>query len=116
MTIASPEAEMLAREVAKETGETPAQAVIRALEERLARLRRERDAAKTLQVIMEISRRCGALPDLARRPADEILGYDEAEREDGVSAGLEPRASTRGEKSRCGCTKPGDAPESSGSM
>jgi len=77
MAIASPEAEMLASEVAKETGETPAQAVIRALEERLARLRWGRDAAKTLQVIMEISRRCGALPDLEKRSADEILGYNE---------------------------------------
>jgi len=77
MTIASPEVEKLASEVAKETGETPAQAVIRALEERLARLRWGRDAAKTLQVIMEISRRCGALPDLEKRSADEILGYNE---------------------------------------
>ena len=77
MTIASPEVEKLASEVAKETGETPAQAVIRALEERLARLRRGRDAAKTLQVIMEISRRCGALTDLERRSPDEILGYNE---------------------------------------
>ena len=72
MTIASPEAELLASEVAKETGETPAQGVIRALEERLARLRRERDAAKTLQVIMESSRRCGALPDLEMRSPDEV--------------------------------------------
>jgi antitoxin VapB len=77
MTIASPEAEMLASEVAKETGETPAQAVIRALEERLARLRRGRDAARTLQAIMEISRRCSTLPDLDDRSPDEILGYNE---------------------------------------
>jgi antitoxin VapB len=77
MTIASPEVEKLASEVAKETGETPAQAVIRALEERLARLRRGRDAAKTLQVIMEISQRCGALPDLEKRSPDEIIGYNE---------------------------------------
>jgi antitoxin VapB len=27
--------------------------------------------------IMEIGRRCAALPDFDRRSADEILGYDE---------------------------------------
>ena len=77
MTIASFEAERLASEVAKETGETLEQAIIRALEERLARLRPARDAAKTLQVIMDLSRRCSALPDLDKRSPDEILGYNE---------------------------------------
>jgi antitoxin VapB len=77
MTISTPEAEMLATEVAKETGETPAQAVVHALEERLARLRPKRDAARTLEGIMGISRRCSALPDLDKRSADEILGYNE---------------------------------------
>lgn len=73
MAIASREVDFLASEIAKETGETPAQAVVRSLEERLARLRRGKDAAKTLQAIMEISKRCAALPDLDTRSADEIL-------------------------------------------
>jgi antitoxin VapB len=66
MSIQSKEAEVLADELARETGETPAQAVVRALEERLAR-----------EAIMEVSRRCSALPDLDTRSPDEILGYDE---------------------------------------
>jgi len=77
MTTASPEVDALASELAKATGETPEQAVIRALEERLARLQRGRDATKMLQRIMDISRRCSALPDLDKRSPDEILGYDD---------------------------------------
>ncbi len=78
MAIISPEAEALAAEVAKETGETPTQAVVRALEERLARVRPKRDAAKSLAMIMEISRRCSALPNADTRSPDEIIGYDES--------------------------------------
>jgi antitoxin VapB len=77
MSIQSKEAEVLADELARETGETPAQAVVRALEERLARLRGASNRAKTFEAIMEVSRRCSALPDLDTRSPDEILGYDE---------------------------------------
>jgi antitoxin VapB len=71
-------AERLAKEVAKVTGETKTQAVIRALEERLLRLRGARTAPDLVESILEISRRSAALPDLDERTPDEILGYDQA--------------------------------------
>ena len=76
LNIEHPEADRLARELAARTGETITEAVLNALRERL-----RREGAKgplTLKdEIMEISRRCAALPNLDRRSADEIIGYDE---------------------------------------
>ena len=70
-------AERLAKEVSALTGESLTQAVIRALDERLARLRGRRTASSTYEAIMEISRRASALPDLDTRSDEEILGYDD---------------------------------------
>ncbi len=78
LSIKNEKAERLASEVAKETGETLTQAVIRALEERLERLRGRTTAPSTIEAILEISRRCRALPDQDPRRPDEILGYDES--------------------------------------
>ena len=75
LSIKNPHAEELAREVARETGESLTQAIIRALEERLERLRGRRAAPDVAREIMRVAERCQALPDLDRRPADEILGY-----------------------------------------
>ncbi len=76
LNIKHPEADRLARELAARTGETITQTVLNALRERL-----KREGAKSplslKDEIMEISRRCAALPDLDRRSADEIIGYDE---------------------------------------
>ncbi len=76
LNIKHPEADRLARELAARTGETITRTVINALRERL-----KREGAKSplslKDEIMEISRRCAALPDLDRRSADEIIGYDE---------------------------------------
>ncbi len=77
LTIKNSHAQQLANEVAKETGETITQAVIHALEERLERLHRRKTATDTLAVILEISRRCSALPDLDSRNPEDILSYDE---------------------------------------
>jgi antitoxin VapB len=63
--------------VAEQTGESLTQAVTRALEERLERLRGRRQAPDLSQSLMQISLRCGALPDLDPRTSDEILGYDD---------------------------------------
>jgi len=76
LTIKDPQAQQLANEVAKETGETITQAVIHALEERLARLRSRKTTADPVAVILEISRRCSALPDLDSRSPEDILSYD----------------------------------------
>ncbi len=76
LNIKHPEADRLARELAARTGETITQTVLMALRERL-----KREGAKSplslKDEIMEISRRCAALPELDRRSADEIIGYDE---------------------------------------
>ncbi|MEW6489715.1 MAG: type II toxin-antitoxin system VapB family antitoxin [Thermodesulfobacteriota bacterium] len=77
MSLRNPKAEKLAREVAARTGETMTDAVIHALEERLARLARTGRSDIEIQEILAIARRCAALPDLDTRSADEILGYDE---------------------------------------
>jgi len=82
MDIEDPQVERLVRRLAAEAGETPKEALLRALEERLAKCRRApsraRDHVHVFEAIMEISRRCSALPDLDQRRADQILGYDAA--------------------------------------
>jgi antitoxin VapB len=77
ISIKNPDVEQLARAVAAEAGESLTEAVRHALEERLERMRGSRRAPTTFESIMEISRRCRALPDRDRRSADEVLGYDE---------------------------------------
>ncbi len=69
-------AENLAREVAKESGETMTQVIIQALEDRLEKLRGRREPKNLLREIREIGNRCAALPDIDHRSADEILGYN----------------------------------------
>ncbi len=76
MSIRNPLAESLAREVAAISGENLTEAIIHALEERLERLKGRRSPVDTASEIIEISKRCSALPDIDRRSADEILGYD----------------------------------------
>ncbi|MBT9584494.1 type II toxin-antitoxin system VapB family antitoxin [bacterium] len=77
LNIKNARTESLAHQVARETGETLTQAVTRALEERLERLNGRRQAPDLRDTLLEISRRCRALPDLDQRPTHEILGYDE---------------------------------------
>lgn len=69
--------EQLAKQVALETGETLTEAVTRALEERLERLTGRRQTPDRFAALLEISQRCGSLPDLDSRTADDILGYGE---------------------------------------
>ena len=76
MSIRNPRAEELARETAREAGETITNAIIHALEERLARLRGRRTRQDIMEQILDIARRCSTLPDLDPRTAEEILGYD----------------------------------------
>lgn len=77
LSIRNPRAEKLAREVAAESGENLTQAIIQSLEERLQRLRGRRNINDVADTILNISRRCSTLPDLDKRPVDEILGYDD---------------------------------------
>jgi antitoxin VapB len=77
LSITDSRTDKLARELAKRTGESITEAVTKAIEDRPkrveARLRKQSLAAE----LMEIGRRCAALPTLDPRSADEVLGYDE---------------------------------------
>lgn len=82
--IDNPKAAELALQLAQHTGESVDEATIRALEERLARTSDEKDLERRgpseeglAERLMEIGRRCAALPTLDTRSDDEILGYDE---------------------------------------
>lgn len=76
LSIKNPEAERLAKDLARETGSTVTQVVIEALQAALLRVRGRRSAPSVRAALLEISSRCAALPDLDARHADEILGYD----------------------------------------
>ena len=77
LSIKNPETERLARHLAKRNGETITEAVTLALRERLKRQQVQQQSVGLAAKIMEISRRCSALPVLDNRSADEIIGYDE---------------------------------------
>jgi len=77
LNIRNAEAEMLAAELAKRTGESKTEAVIKALRDRLARVRRERSKRPLADELEDIARHCADLPLLDSRPADAIIGYDE---------------------------------------
>jgi len=74
LSIKNDRADELARELAALTGESLTDAVITALQLRLADERRARMRRVSLDDILA---RAHALPILDDRPADEILGYDE---------------------------------------
>lgn len=77
LNIRNPEAEKLAAELAKRTGETKTEAVIKALRDRLARVRRERAKRHLVDELEEIADHAASLPVLDERTPDEIIGYDE---------------------------------------
>jgi antitoxin VapB len=77
LSIKDPEAERLARDLARRTGETMTGAVVSALRERLARQERKtQDVEALVEEAMAIGRHCASLPVRDSRSGDEIL-YDE---------------------------------------
>jgi antitoxin VapB len=78
LNIRNPEAERLAAELARQTGESKTEAVTKALRDRLMRVRRERTKRRLADELEEIAEHCASLQVLDRRPAEVILGYDEA--------------------------------------
>lgn len=76
LNIRNPEAERLAAELARRTGETKTEAITKALRDRLARVRAERSDRSLADELEEIARHAAGLPVLDARPADDILGYD----------------------------------------
>ena len=78
LSIKSPEADRLARELAATTGETITEAVIVAMREKLAREERKRNNLDALlEEVRAISHHCASLPVLDSRTEDEIMGWDE---------------------------------------
>ncbi len=77
LNIKDPATEKSVRKLAAATGETLTTAVRRAAEERLQRVRHQHVGRSLAAEILEIGRRCAALPDLDRQTADEIIGYQE---------------------------------------
>ena len=78
LNIRNPEAERLASELARQTGESKTEAVTKALRDRLARVRRERTKRRLADELEEIAEHCASLPVRDGRRAEEILGYDKA--------------------------------------
>jgi antitoxin VapB len=80
MNIKNPEVQKLARQLADETGETMTLAIRHALEERLARLRRQRDVAEKI-------RRIDAIVDsLPPPPPGATSDHSDLYDEDGLPA------------------------------
>ena len=77
LNIRNPEAERLAAELVKQTGESKTEAVTKELRDRLARVRRERTKRRLADELEEIAEHCASLPVLDGRSAEEILGYNE---------------------------------------
>lgn len=77
LNIRNQEADQLAQRIAELTGETKTAAVTQALRERLERLQRERSGSTLADRLDAIARRTATLPVQDKRPADEILGYDQ---------------------------------------
>ena len=79
LSIRHPDIDRLARELAKLTGESMTEAIRVALEQRLARekRRREADLERRRARINAIVERVAKLPVLDDRSPEEILGYDE---------------------------------------
>jgi antitoxin VapB len=77
LSIKNDETERLARQVAREAGESLTQAIQVSLAERLQRLRQRRRQRVVTESLQEILRRVDALPHLDTRAEDEILGYDD---------------------------------------
>jgi antitoxin VapB len=76
LSIKKEEADRLARELARTTGESMTEAVVIALRERLERARRRRSAGMA-QRLRRLAAEVQALPVLDDRPADEIVGYSD---------------------------------------
>ena len=78
LSIKHPEADRLARELAESTGEGITEAVLNALRERLARVKRRRPRGRPLSdELRVIGERVAAMPVLDSRTPAEILDYDE---------------------------------------
>jgi antitoxin VapB len=93
ISIKNVETEQLARELAKETGETITEVIKRSLQDRLQRLRGRRHARGLPEQVEDILQRMDTLPTLDDRAEDEIVGYDQ----DGIPVSLPKNGSSSGD-------------------
>ena len=77
LSIKNAETERLARELARQTGESITAAITHALEERLAKRHAPSATDRRRQIAELICQRVQGLPELDARAPDEIIGYDE---------------------------------------
>lgn len=77
LSIKHPEADRLARELARRQGCSITQVVINALQAELEREKKRVRSPDFVETLLGIGRHYSALPDKDTRSADEILGYDE---------------------------------------
>ncbi len=78
INIKNAEADRLARELSKITGETITEAVIKSLAERLEREKNKQTTSVPLRKeLLSIAQRYQALPTLDNRTEEEILGYND---------------------------------------
>jgi antitoxin VapB len=92
ISIKNEETEQLAREIAKETGETITEVIKRSLKDRLQRLRGRRHVRELPEQVADILQRMDALPTLDTRAEEDILGYDES----GAPTGFRPKGGSGG--------------------
>lgn len=78
LNIKNPSVIKLVTEISETTGDNMTQAILHALEEKLVRLKGRKRLKEVEDAILDISQRCATLPDLDKRSADQILGYDTA--------------------------------------
>ncbi|MEJ7811448.1 MAG: type II toxin-antitoxin system VapB family antitoxin [Gemmatimonadaceae bacterium] len=77
LNIKNLQAERLARQLARATGESLTEAVIGALRDRLARVQGYGEGLVLVAQVAEIQAFVAALPDRDTRKAEEILGFDD---------------------------------------
>ena len=78
LNLKNAEAERLARELARRQGTSITDAVTSALRAELDREKRRLRPKSVADRLLEIGRRCAALPTLDERSSEAILGYDDA--------------------------------------
>lgn len=76
-SIKNKQADQLLRELMKTTGENVTEAVVNSLRDRLQRVSGRSEPQSLFERLLQIVQRVDTLPDLDKRTADEILGYDE---------------------------------------
>jgi len=78
LSIRNPRVEELARILAAERGQSMTEAILEALEARLAELKGPSRMERDLDRLKAVRVRLASLPDLDGRSVEEILGYDGA--------------------------------------